>query len=70
MLCASCVSVDSRKASDQEQTVRVAVDIPISLVAQIDLLKSQLGFKKRGDVVICLLQEILPDQENWSAGDF
>jgi hypothetical protein len=70
MRCASCASVDSRKASDQEQTVRVAVDIPISLVAQIDLLKSQLGFERRGDVVICLLQEILSDQETRSAGDF
>jgi metal-responsive CopG/Arc/MetJ family transcriptional regulator len=69
MHCASCVLVDSKKAIDQEQTLRVAVDLPVSLIARIDLLKSQLGFKRRGDVVTCLLHEILGGQETRSVDD-
>lgn len=46
----------------EEETVRVVLDLPVSRLRLIESLKCQLGLSSRGQVIIALLEEILPTE--------
>ena len=46
-----------------EESRRISVDLPISLIEKFDKLKVEWGYRARGDVLERLLEEILPEDE-------
>ncbi len=48
--------------TSNEGTIRVALDLPVRLLRRIESLKCQLGFSSRGEVVVLLLEELLPSE--------
>lgn len=45
-----------------QETVRVALDLPVSLLQWIEGLKIQMGFSSRSEVIVLLLQELVPSE--------
>jgi len=49
--------------TQDSQRRRLSLELPVELIEKIDLLKSELGLRSRGDIVERLLQEILTDNQ-------
>ena len=49
-------------AEEEDEWVRVEVQMPRSLLAKIDAFREEWGVKSRGAVVAGLLQELLSDE--------
>lgn len=47
----------------QYKTVRLTVDLPVEVLVWLDGLKSQLGFRTRGQVMATLLMELIPESQ-------
>ncbi len=45
-----------------EDTIRVALDLPVGLLRRIESLKGQMGLSSRGQVIVLLLEELLPSE--------
>ena len=46
-------------------SIRVTVDIPLALLCKLDQLKTAMGCRSRGTVVIQLLEELLSDESRF-----
>ena len=57
------ILMKSRKSGSRRDMVQVRIDLPISILTWVDHLKVQMGLPTRGAVVICLLRELLPDND-------
>ncbi len=54
----------SDEAKDSpEKTIRIAVDLPISMVKKFDTLKEQWGLQGRGAVLERILETVFEDSE-------
>lgn len=47
--------------SSPEETFRVTLDVPASIVDWLDRVKAQMGFQSRGAVVVQVLKELCHD---------
>ena len=56
--------MDASPRKIQQRTVRLTVDLPVEVLVWIDGLKSQLGYRTRGQVMTSLLLKLIPKSEH------
>ncbi len=56
--------MESNEDNDQNDLVLVTLELPREIVAWIDGLKNQLGFRNRGLIIAQLLRELQPESND------